>query len=414
MTFLVSTLQTTPLFLTHCTVAQNTGGGVSGGRLVSCVITGNYCSYNFEGGENGPGGVSSCVISNCLIAGNIGTGVKNSDVYNCRVEGNTSKSFAGGVQTAGGLGSFRVRNSIIVNNSNTNRGAAGGGIQVSGEASCVIENCLIAGNYSAYQCGGVYHGSVYNCTIVSNTAAARYGGIEPHLLYNSIVYYNSAPTNRDTVIRDFGYVAFNCTTTNADDAAGAFGNITNEPRFVNAAGGNFRLAASSPCINQGSNGYVTASYDLDGLPRIYNGTVDMGAYEFQGAGYVDTDMDGMPDDWESDHGLNPAVSNAAGANADGDWMTDFEEYAADTHPNDIHSFLPDLALASSPPGVMAIIIDPTSTARVYGIRRSTNLLDNPQVWTLFPPEKTGTGSAVQFTVTNDVLMRVFRSSVRLP
>jgi len=55
-----------------------------------------------------------------------------------------------------------------------------------------------------------------------------------------------------------------------------------DPRFVDAAHGNDRLMWTSPAIDAGSNAAVPvfASTDLAGDPRIINGTVDLGAYEF--------------------------------------------------------------------------------------------------------------------------------------
>ena len=44
---------------------------------------------------------------------------------------------------------------------------------------------------------------------------------------------------------------------------------------------NLRLQTDSPSIDAGDNAVVSVAYDLDGHPRIVNGTVDMGAYEFQ-------------------------------------------------------------------------------------------------------------------------------------
>lgn len=131
-----------------------------------------------------------------------------------------------------------------------------------------------------------------------------------------------------------------------------------------------------------------------------------------GLGSGDTDGDGLPDWWESRYGLNPNVSNAAPADAD--WMTDWEEYIADTDPTNSASFFPNIILTNPPPGTMAIVINPTSTSRVYNVQWSTNLLIAPQVWTVLPPEKTGTGSAVQFNVTNDAPGRSYRTGVRLP
>ena len=54
------------------------------------------------------------------------------------------------------------------------------------------------------------------------------------------------------------------------------------PEFMDTLTDNYRLKPCSPLINKGSNASVLANgilYDLDGLPRIQQDTVDMGAYE---------------------------------------------------------------------------------------------------------------------------------------
>jgi hypothetical protein len=55
-------------------------------------------------------------------------------------------------------------------------------------------------------------------------------------------------------------------------------------------------------------------------------------------GPMDSDGDGMPDAWETDHGLDPDA-NDADEDPDGDGMTNVEEYRAGTDPQDPDSLL---------------------------------------------------------------------------
>jgi hypothetical protein len=54
---------------------------------------------------------------------------------------------------------------------------------------------------------------------------------------------------------------------------------------------------------------------------------------------LDSDGDGMPDDWEIAHGLNPHDPADASADPDGDRMSNLEEYIAGTDPHDPLSVL---------------------------------------------------------------------------
>jgi hypothetical protein len=84
------------------------------------------------------------------------------------------------------------------------------------------------------------------------------------------------------------------------------GNIAIDPRFsINGyqnaclwVDGDYRLAPDSPTIDAGDPAFVPASdeRDLDGGPRVINGRVDMGAYEYAFVGCDrDFDGDGIPD-----------------------------------------------------------------------------------------------------------------------
>jgi PKD repeat protein len=129
-------------------------------------------------------------------------------------------------------------------------------------------------------------GLLLNATLVSNVAAGYGGGLYydfeglPYVT-NSILYYNTATVGDNYYISGAtGAFAHSCTTPAPDDSD----TITNDPAFVNTAGGDFRLAAASPCINAGINcPAATGLTDCDGAPRIRFGIVDIGAFENQTA-----------------------------------------------------------------------------------------------------------------------------------
>ena len=135
-------------------------------------------------------------------------------------------------------------------------------------------------------------GLVVNCTVTENSAATSSGGVKNPYIYNSIVYGNTAETDPD--IGSGSEVINSCA---ANLVNGLDGNINAPPMFVNAAAGDFRLLATSPCIDAGLNESVVQPVDLGWHPRITDGdfdhanVVDMGAYEFQG---IRLPMDIMP------------------------------------------------------------------------------------------------------------------------
>src|SRR6185436_16309710 len=72
--------------------------------------------------------------------------------------------------------------------------------------------------------------------------------------------------------------AYCCTTPDP----GGVGNIVADPQFVDATNGNYRLGPTSPCVDAGANEeWMLGAIDLDGNPRIHNGTVDLGGWESQ-------------------------------------------------------------------------------------------------------------------------------------
>ena len=131
-------------------------------------------------------------------------------------------------------------------------------------------------------------------------------------------------------------------------------------------------------------------------------------------GEIDTDGDGMPDWWETMYGLNPTISNASGSNADGDRMTDLDEYIADTNPTNDLSYFPRMTALDRSIGTMSIIVNPTSTGRLYRTLWTTNLLALPLSWNPYGESRTGNNTGIIFVLTNDAPNRYYRTGVRLP
>ncbi len=73
----------------------------------------------------------------------------------------------------------------------------------------------------------------------------------------------------------------------------------------------------------------------DGSDSIFVMTPTLGTANAQGS--TDSDGDGMPDDWEIDHGFNPSSAADGALDADNDGFTNAEEYAAGTDPRNANS-----------------------------------------------------------------------------
>jgi hypothetical protein len=154
-----------------------------------------------------------------------------------------------------------------------------------------VYNCRVVGNLCGndygggiclYSAPGYAGGFIINCTIVSNRTGASGKGAGVYLenascyLQNSIVYYNAPSTASNVARGGAAPVQFCCTTpTNATDEYC----ITNEPAFVSLTNLDLRLAVTSPCVNAGYTPCAPGPVDLDGHPRVQNGTVDIGCYE---------------------------------------------------------------------------------------------------------------------------------------
>jgi len=170
------------------------------------------------------------------------------------------------------------------------------------------------------------------------------------------------------------------------------GNITNEPAFVDLAGSNFRLQTNSPCINAGNNAYVTTSTDLDGNPLISSGTVDIDAYEFQGAGL--SEFAG----WLWQYSLRTDGS-ADHTDADSDGMDNWQEWITGTDPTNALSVLQMLSPTGDVSGVT--VSWQSVTNRTYSVQRATDRATQPAFSTL-ATNIAGQQVTTSFTDTNAI------------
>jgi parallel beta-helix repeat protein len=254
--------------LTNCIVTGNVAGSAGGGMIRGIA---NNCMFINNSTLNSGGGKFRGVANNCMFFGNSaassGGGMSYGMASNSKFEGNIAKY-------GGGLGANSIAHNCTSSGNWANR--HGGGIFQS-----VAQNCTISGNSAAINGGGMYSSTAYNCTISGNSAATKGGGMYRGTACNSIIWHNWAGESAMDLYRVVS------TNSCAPDVQHGFeGNITNAPVFIDPENGDYRLLATSPCIDAGSNDLVTTATDLDGNDRIIDGdldgtaTVDMGAYEF--------------------------------------------------------------------------------------------------------------------------------------
>ncbi len=289
-------------------MAEDGGGGGLGNSnsnpvISDCNFSGNSADYG--GGIYSEDG-SEVQLGECVFRGNSadssGGGMYSmrSDVellYG-RFEGNSAGLYGGAI-CSGEEAEVKVANCIASGNTAAN----GGGFYNGDDSVSEIRNSLLVSN-SAQENGGVIHGSdtsqvkVFNCTFSGNAAGGSGGSAcmrnEAEAIVVNCILWGDVPDEIAVFEDSVAEVSF----SDLEGGWGGSGNINSDPRFVDAAGGDFHLNADSPCIDAGDNGSAGGK-DLDRRRRIIGGQVDMGAYEFNASEfdviYVDADAPGDND-----------------------------------------------------------------------------------------------------------------------
>jgi hypothetical protein len=195
-------------------------------------------------------------------------------------------------------------------------GAFGGGLAIIGQTNysdsitCYLYNCLFTQNHTqnyiwAFSNSlGLYNGQAYviNCTMGGNTSDNSQGaniGVTYNsnlYIYNSILYGNY-PAEIYMYTNNSGDCDLNIYNSLIECGEEGirilspynnvyydYTNIDTDPLWDTAGFYPYMLTAGSPCINTGTldlpEGVVLPETDILGNPRIWDGFVDMGAYEY--------------------------------------------------------------------------------------------------------------------------------------
>lgn len=236
---------------------EKSGGGayLTDGTISWCCITNNYAKRSYGGGGVFISGTGTAKIDHTIIADN-----------------SAATAFLNGI--GGGIGirgrsGLRVEIDACLVYGNTagasDRTSHGGGIAVTGVAASdsfttVIRNTTIANNsvVGAGLGGGLYidqaDTTLINCIVSGNTAEAAATAGDADVAYKDATIASAVGTKTTTCL---------------------FGGT---PRFVDAANGDYHLAATSPAIEAGTD-YAGLEKDLDGKYFSYQKPA-IGCYEY--------------------------------------------------------------------------------------------------------------------------------------
>ncbi len=229
---------------------QNGGGAYIRyySKLVNCVITSNN-AYQAGGvylaGSTWNKNISGSYLTNYTTA-----------LVNCKVIGNTA-SYYGGVENSNSL----------------------------------VSNCLVAGNTSTGNCGGIhsYGGYIINSTIVKNNSGNNYDGAGVYSEYgfirNCIIWGNKSGLYSSN-LDGYSVSVHNSAIEDADSLISlAATNDGVDPslfyvRFNDPENGDYTLHPTSACLDLGDSvdSRFLPATDLAGNNR-WNGEIDLGCYE---------------------------------------------------------------------------------------------------------------------------------------
>jgi parallel beta-helix repeat protein len=313
----------------HGFTIQNGDGGAGssyeGGGIrifnASPTVTGNIVTNNVACADGAGIAVefSSALVQSNVISNNSqsgcsggeGAGIDVGGAGSAQIIGNTIENNTWGSGNGGGIALFAagtptLKNNIIRGNVATgvSPAAQGGGISIVNDSDAIIVQNLIYNN-TAGQGAGIYFGVpngsrgpvLVNNTIVGTNSSSQGSAVYAVGFDDQVQFFNNlliGASGTNAVFCDSTYDqtpptfvnndAFSANGSGLQGTCSAQGstnsNISTNPLFAGKI--DFHLRAASPAIGAGDiSAPDLPALDLSGKPRIVNGAIDMGAYEYQ-------------------------------------------------------------------------------------------------------------------------------------
>ncbi|WP_367391080.1 HYR domain-containing protein [Lewinella sp. LCG006] len=292
--------------------ATNFTAGYNGGGMYNIYASPTLNNVRFEGNFSlqAGGGMYNTLgasphLHNVIFARNIANGVNSGGggggifnwpgsapvLNNVHFSGNLCYGSFGG----GGVGNYQTSPTFNNCSFTGNYSFPGGGGAANVESNATYKNCLFAANGTNFNGGAVFNQFTTpvftNCTFYGNTGQNT-GGMHNNsgaipVIRNCIMWGNTG-----NISKTFDGSATATYSILEGNLYPGTGNSNTMPTFANTgnpigpdnqwgtADDGLRLQLCSAGLNQGDNANLPAT-DFAGNTRIFNSTVDMGAYELQ-------------------------------------------------------------------------------------------------------------------------------------
>jgi predicted outer membrane repeat protein len=292
---------------TNCQFSQNTsgskGGAISGNAILS-VTNSNFYNNTAtgEGGTIMQDGAKLTIKNNSFVQG---AAIAGGAIRLHKITGFTDPSitainnvFYKNISTSNDGGALSLvmntgKDTIINNLFVQNKAIVAPGNDANGGGAIVQENGTIT--------------YIVNNTFYGDTAASLSGAIRfksagtNRYLYNNIFYKSYNGTDNTDVSLEAGTAI---TGQGNNSLSGLDPRFVNENNIIGADGifmtadDGLKLTGCSPLLNIGNNSFHIVSTDINNQSRIFNSTIDPGAYEYQSAPTslslaVSNDIDGQ-------------------------------------------------------------------------------------------------------------------------